>query len=366
MQDLKTQYQAIKPEIDEAVHRVLDSQEFILGDEVEYFEKEICSRLLCKHAIGVSSGTDAILAALMAIGTGPGDEVIVPAYSFISTASCVSRLGAIPVFCDIDPLTYNINIDKLLPLINYKTKAVIPVHIAGQMADMTRLMQMADVMGLYIIEDACQALGASEHMSMAGTVGDIGCFSFYPSKNLGGYGDSGMVVTDDEDLARRLRVIRSHGQDFKYHSLIIGGNLRMDAIQAAVLRVKLKYLPTWNKHRRYLADRYKYFLSDLNIGVPFEAPNKHHIYHLFMTRHENRDDLRKYLRERGVDTNVYYPTALPDQPCYWDSAYVTGLSVPEARRAARESLALPLYPELGLSDQEYVSACIHDFYRGTS
>jgi dTDP-4-amino-4,6-dideoxygalactose transaminase len=359
MQNFKVQYYGIKTEIDDAVHRVLESQEFILGKEVELFEEAICAWMGCKHAIGVSSGTDALIMALMAVGVGPGDEVIVPAYSFVSTATCVSRLGAIPVFCDIDPITYNIDVDKMVPLVNSKTKAIVPVHIAGQMADMKRIRHIADSTSLWVIEDACQAIGAREGTAMAGTIGDIGCFSFYPSKNLGGYGDSGMVITNNEDLARRLRIIRNHGQDYKYHSLIIGGNFRMDAIQGAVLRVKLRHLVKWNAQRRYLADRYKYFLSDVNVGLPFEDSTKYHVYHLFITRHENRDNIRKYLQGRGIDTNIYYPLTLPDQPIYCDDTI--GKSFPEARRAARESLALPLYPELGLSEQEYVSACIHDF-----
>jgi len=359
MQNFKVQYYGIKTEIDEAVHRVLESQEFILGKEVELFEEAIRIWMGCKYAIGVSSGTDALTMALMTVGVRSGDEVIVPAYSFVSTASCVSRLGATPVFCDIDPLTYNIDASKIVPLINSKTKAIIPVHIAGQMADTEKIRQIADLTSLWVIEDACQAIGAREGTAMAGTIGDIGCFSFYPSKNLGGYGDSGMVVTNDEDLAKRLRMIRNHGQDYKYHSSIMGGNFRMDAIQAAVLRVKLRHLVKWNAQRRYLADRYKYFLSDVNVGLPFEDSTKYHVYHLFMTRHENRDNIRLYLQGRGIDTNIYYPAALPDQPIYWDDTM--GLRYPEARRAAKESLALPLYPELGLTEQEYVSACIHDF-----
>jgi dTDP-4-amino-4,6-dideoxygalactose transaminase len=335
----------MRSEIYEAIERVVESQHFILGPEVERFEEELARYCGTRHAVAVSSGTDALLASLMACEIGPGDEVIVPSYSFVASASCISRLGATPVFVDICISDYNINANHIEAAITDKTKAIIPVHFAGQMADMDRIMLLAAAYGLVVIEDACQAIGASQHYKKAGSIGDMGCFSFFPTKNLGGYGDGGAIVTNDWCLYNKLMMIRNHGQKQKYYSRVLGGNFRMDEIQAAVLNAKFPYLDSWNAWRRRNAETYnKRLINSEVLDYPFEEIGNHHIYHLYIVGAQNeqsRGAMIKHLRDSGVDTGIYYPMSLPDQ---WIFPGVSGDDFPSARYASRTTIALPMRP----------------------
>ncbi len=362
--DLKAQYSTIRPEIRQAIDRVLDSQHFILGPEVEALEREIAAFCGARFAVGVSSGTDALLASLMVIGVGPGDEVVTTAYSFFATAGVIARLGARPVFTDIDSRTFNCDGSAMAKKITARTKAIMPVHLFGQMADMDAALDVARSKGISVIEDAAQAIGATAGGKAAGTVGDIGCFSFFPSKNLGGYGDGGMVITNDARLAEALRVIRVHGGKPKYHHHVVGGNFRLDALQAAVLRVKLKYLAQWSEKRRANADGYRQLFQELgfsdHVSLPDDAPG--HIYNQFVVRVAERDRLRTFLREHGVETEIYYPIALHLQECFAELGHRSG-DFPQAESAARDSLALPIYPELTPEQQRYVVEQIGAFYR---
>jgi dTDP-4-amino-4,6-dideoxygalactose transaminase len=363
--DLKAQYATIRSEVNEAIERVVESQHFILGPEVEALEQEVAAFCKAPFAVGVSSGTDALLAALMAIGTGPGDEVITTTYSFFATAGVIARLGARPVFADIDLNTYNLAPSAIARKITSRTKAIMPVHLFGQCAPMDPILEAAKAAGIYVIEDAAQAIGArDEQERQAGTIGDIGCFSFFPSKNLGAFGDGGMVVTNDPDLAETLRVIRVHGGKPKYHHKLVGGNFRLDALQAAVLRVKLKHLTTWTQMRRENADRYRSFFDQMRLSNCVSLPNDSagHIYNQFVVRLPERDRLRSFLRERGVETEVYYPIPLHLQECFAELAHRTG-DFSYAETAARDSLALPIYPELGAEQQRYVVQQIAEFYQ---
>lgn len=361
--DLKAQYSAIQPEIQQAIERVLDSQHFILGPEIEALEREIAAFCGARFAIGVSSGTDALLASLMVIGVGPGDEVVTTAYSFFATAGVIARLGARPVFTDIDAKTFNCDGRAMAKKITPRTKAIIPVHLFGQMAEMDAIVETARSKGIYVIEDAAQAMGATSNGKVAGTVGDIGCFSFFPSKNLGAYGDGGMIITNDARLAEALRVIRVHGGKPKYHHHVVGGNFRLDALQAAVLRVKLKYLRKWSEMRRANADRYRQCFQETGgrqrISLPEDSPG--HIYNQFVVLAADRDRLRAFLRERGVETEIYYPIPLHLQECFAELGYRNG-DFPKAESAARDSLALPIYPELTAEQQRYVVEQISAFY----
>jgi dTDP-4-amino-4,6-dideoxygalactose transaminase len=347
--DLRPQYAPIRDEIRSAIDRVLESQRFILGPEGEELERELALYCRCEHAIGVSSGTDALLAALMAIDLKPGDEVITTPYSFFATAGEVSRLGATPVFVDIDRRTLNIDPIGIEAKISSRTRAIIPVHLFGQMADMPAIMEIARRHQLIVIEDAAQAIGAEFDGRRAGSVGHMACFSFYPTKNLGAYGDAGMITTNDAALADRLRLLRSHGFKTKYHNQILGGNFRLDEIQAAVLRVKLKYLDGWTEARRNNAKLYRKSLSSPKCPARFELlselPNARHIYHQFVIRAEGRDDLMAHLREQGIGCEIYYPIPLHLQPCFKDLGYGRG-DLPVSEAAANETVALPLYPEL--------------------
>jgi dTDP-4-amino-4,6-dideoxygalactose transaminase len=352
--DLKTQYSTIRSDIRAAIERVVESQHFILGPEVEGLEQEIAAFCNARSAIGVSSGTDALLAALMAIGIGPGDDVITTTYSFFATAGVIARLGARPVFVDVDPKTFNLDSTKIEKKITSRTKAIMPVHLFGQCAGMGPIMEIARAKGIYVIEDAAQAIGAHDETGKgAGTIGHIGCFSFFPSKNLGAFGDGGMVITNDQKLAQIVKVLRVHG-----------GNFRLDALQAAVLRVKLKHLNEWTKMRRTNAKRYRALLSDRALSQCVSAPEDSagHIYNQFVARFPDRDRLRSFLREKGVETEVYYPAPLHLQECFRDLGYQTG-DFPQAEAAARESLALPIYPEISEEQQEYVVEKIREFYR---
>ena len=343
--DLKAQYAGIRDEIRAALDRVLESQHFILGPEVEAFESEIAAYCGSTYAIGVSSGTDALLLALMAVGIKPGDEVITTPYSFFATAGAIARLGARPVFADIEARTFNINSKGIEARITPRTRALVPVHLFGQMADMLSIMELARKHNLFVIEDAAQAIGAELNQKRAGSVGHMGCFSFFPSKNLGGFGDGGMITTNDADLAARMRLLRSHGFRAKYYSEQLG-NFRLDEIQAAVLRVKLKYLDRWTEGRRRNAAFYRESLSRLEtITLPYQMPHSRHIYNQFVIRSARRDELMAHLRKKQIGCEVYYPVPLHLQTCFKELSYKAG-ELPASEAAARESLALPIYPEL--------------------
>jgi dTDP-4-amino-4,6-dideoxygalactose transaminase len=383
--DLKPQYHFLKKELDEAVLKVAESQYFILGSEVENMEKEFCEYLNCKHAIGVSSGTDALLLALMAIDIQPGDEVIVPTYSFFATAGVVSRLNAIPVFTDVDPVTFNIDPEDVKKKITSKTKTIIPVHLYGQSADMDPIMKIAKEKNIIVIEDAAQAIGTEyKDGKCVGTIGDIGCFSFFPSKNLGGYGDGGLVTTNNDDLAYMLRIKRVHGGEKKYYHSVIGGNFRIDALQAAVLRVKLPHLDKWSEERRANAEYYtelfvKAGLAEESGRTKFDSKNKvllpkpiyknvsgvknYHIYNQFIIRAERRDDLKKFLTENEIGNEIYYPVPFHMQECFSNLNYNEG-DFPIAESASSTSLAIPVYPELKKEQQEFVVNKIQEFVQG--
>jgi dTDP-4-amino-4,6-dideoxygalactose transaminase len=364
--DLKEQYATIREEIRAAIDRVCESQQFILGAEVSALEEEISTFCNSRFAIGVSSGTDALLATLMALRIGPGDEVITSPYSFFATAGVIARLGARPVFVDIDPQTFNINVATIERCLTARTKAMLPVHLFGRCADMPTLMHVATQHGIPVIEDAAQAIGATDsHGRQAGTSGIAGCLSFFPSKNLGAFGDGGMILTQDVEVATRLRVLRVHGGEAKYYYRLIGGNFRLDAIQAAILRVKLQYLPRWTAARRKNADRYRRYYAEAGltdtISLPEDVPG--HIYNQFVIRCPERDRLQQFLREYGIATEVYYPLPLHLQECFRSLDYRCG-TFPQAEAAARETLALPIYPELSEEQQHYVVQRCRDFYRG--
>ncbi|MEW5797662.1 MAG: DegT/DnrJ/EryC1/StrS family aminotransferase [Bacteroidota bacterium] len=375
--DLKLQYKNIKQELDAAVQGVIESQYFILGPEVEKMERAMNAYIGCTHSLGVSSGTDALLLALMAIGIQPGDEVIVPTYSFFATAGVVSRLNAIPVFVDIDLTSYNIDPQKIPLKITSRTKAIIPVHLYGQSAAMDEIMKIAQDHSLYVIEDGAQAIGADyKDGRRVGTIGHIGCFSFFPSKNLGCFGDGGLVTTNDPELAEKMKYLRVHGMNPKYYHKYIGGNFRIDALQAAVLSVKLPHLDSWSAKRRENAKLYtelfvKKGLAEKPGVVTFDAKNKvllpeavyersgvhnYHIYNQFIIRVQHRDEVRKFITEKGIGNDVYYPVPFHEQECF--RTLDQGNDYPSANTAARESLALPIFPELTREQIEYVVATI--------
>ncbi len=365
--DLKAQYATIRDEVQEAVNRVLESQYFILGPEVQALEEEVAAYSQCKYGIGVSSGTDALLVSLMAIAIRPGDEVITTPYTFFSTAGSIARLGARPVFVDIDLKTYNIDPAKIDQAITPKTKAIIPVHLYGQMADMGPIMEIAERHGLYVIEDAAQAIGAEYKGHRAGSIGHLGCFSFFPSKNLGGIGDGGMVVSNDPELADRVRLLRNHGYRPKYYNKVVGGNFRLDAIQAAVLRVKLRHLDAWTAGRQSNAATYRRLFKEAglldgknSVVLPYDAGWGRYIYNQFVIRVPSRDELKAYLKENGIGCEIYYPVPLHLQECFADLGYKPG-DFPESEKAAQETLALPIYPELTVEMQEEVVRRIASF-----
>jgi len=359
--DLQAQYAPIRDEILSALTRVCDSQRFILGPEVDALERDLVTHLEAGHAIAVSSGTDALLAAMMALGIGPGDDVLTTAYSFFATAGCISRLGATPRLVDIDPVSYNLAPDALRAAITPQTRAIVAVHLYGQCADMDRVTAAASEAGVPVIEDAAQAIGARYHGRQAGSMGALGCFSFFPSKNLGAFGDGGLVTTRDEALAREVRLLRNHGAEPKYIHQRIGGNFRLDALQAAVLRVKLPHLGRWSGMRRANAAAYVDLIHDAGlgdrVGVPVEVPGCTHIYNQFIIRVPARDRVRAHLTERGIGSEIYYPVPFHLQPCFADLGYARG-DFPHAERAAEETLALPIYGELTRDQQALVVAAL--------
>jgi dTDP-4-amino-4,6-dideoxygalactose transaminase len=372
--DLKAQYSLIKTDVESAIAEVLQSQRFILGPKVEECEAAIARYCGCSHAIGMSSGSDALLACLMAENIGPGDEVITTPYTFFATVGAIARVGATPVFIDIDLQTYNLDADKIEAKITKQTRAIIPVHLYGQMADMDVVMSVARKYGLVIIEDAAQAIGAQYKRRSAGSIGHYGCFSFFPSKNLGAAGDGGMVVTQDSDRADKLKCLRSHGSKPKYHHKIIGGNFRLDALQAAIVTVKLKYLDQWTAARQRNAKHYSELLSDALASLsdqnfaPVTIPpvkTDRHIFNQYVIRTSRRDQLQDWLKQKKIETEIYYPVPMHLQECFSYLDHKVG-AFPESEGAANETLALPIYPELSADQINYVVDSIRDFVSADS
>ncbi len=378
--DLKAQYQTIKPEIERAVAEVLESQYFIMGPTLKALEDEIAEYCHTKYAVGCASGTDAILLALMALGIGAGDEVICPSYTFFATAGCIHRLGAIPVFADIDPVTYNMDLKSVHKAAKRckKLKAIMPVHLFGQAVDMTEYLELREDLCVPVIEDAAQAIGTlDKDGERAGSRSSIGCFSFYPSKNLGAYGDGGICTTSDETFAERLSILRVHGSKPKYYHSIVGLNSRLDALQAAILRVKLKYLDQWTQGRQSNAARYDQLFSDAGAkdsssplsdgGFPLRTPATpdapaRHIYNQYVIRvpEDIRDGLRDELKNKNVGTEIYYPLPLHEQKCFAYLGYSPG-DLPQSEQAARQTLALPVYPELTEEQIQHVANTVVSF-----
>ena len=362
--DLQAQYRPLRDEILAAITRVCDSQRFIMGPEVDALERELAAQLGVRHAISVSSGTDALLLALMTLGIGPGDEVVTPTYSFFATAGCVSRVGAKPVLVDIDPATFNIDPAQAVAAITPRTKAIVPVHLYGLAAELGPLMAAADRAGIAVIEDAAQAIGATYKSRPLGGIGALGCFSFFPSKNLGAFGDAGLLTTNDDALAQQARLLRTHGMQPKYYHHVVGANFRMDALQAAILRVKAPHLDAWTEGRRRNAAKYRMLFHeaglDGSIGLPSEPADRRHIYNQFVIRTSERDALKRHLDEHGIGNEIYYPVPFHLQPCFADLGYARG-AFPHAERAATETLAIPIYGELTDAQQRTVVSTIEQF-----
>ncbi|MCX5667854.1 MAG: DegT/DnrJ/EryC1/StrS family aminotransferase [Candidatus Omnitrophica bacterium] len=345
--DLTAQYKSIKSEIDATIARVVDSQHFILGSEVEAFEKEVAVYCGTKYAVGVASGTDALILSLKALGIGPGDEVITTPFTFFATAESVSLVGAKPVFVDVDPKTYCINPELIEDKITKNTKAIMPVHLFGQCADMDRILEIAKINNLKVIEDTAQAMGATYKGKQAGSMGDIGALSFFPSKNLGGFGDGGMIITNNKELADKIRMLRVHGSTVRYIHSAIGMNSRLDAFQAAILRVKLRHLNKWLDGRRKVARYYDENLKGLPVITPYAPSYNTHTYHLYVLRVKpSPEKLAKALNDAGIEARTYYPVSLHLQECYKNLGYKKG-DLKESESASPETLAIPIYPELG-------------------
>lgn len=366
--DLRPQYEALRHELDAALLRVAESQGFILGPEVERFESAAAAYCGARYALGVSSGTDALILALMTLSIGPGDEVILPPFTFFATAGSVARVGATPVFADIDPVDFNISPDAIRRAITPRTKAIMPVHLFGQCADMRAILTIAAEHGLAVIEDAAQAIGSTFENAPAGSLGSIGCFSFFPSKNLGAFGDAGLVTTSDDVLAERMRILRVHGAEERYYHRFVGGNFRIDAIQAAVLGVKLPHLDSWTEGRRRNAATYRELFDRRGltgaagpITLPAELPGRFHIYNQYVVRCRDRDALKRHLDGLKIGNAIYYPLSLHLQECFRGLGHSDG-DFPESERASREVLALPVFPELASSDLETVVEAIGRFY----
>lgn len=380
--DLKAQYRQIEPEILNALQEVCSSQYFILGERVKELEEKVADYCQCSHGIGVSSGTDALLVALMALGIGPGDEVLTTPFTFFATGGVIARLGARPIFCDVASADFNLTAASVAEAIERRcevrdgslvnrtsggaVRALMPVHLFGQMAEMDSLMELAKEHGLYVIEDAAQAIGAEDERGRrAGSVGHIGCFSFFPSKNLGALGDAGMCTTNDPELAEKIRILRVHGGKPKYHHAIVGGNFRLDALQAAALLVKLPYLDGWTSKRQANADFYTAAIEQLGLGDRVVTPpitrGYRHIFNQYVIRAQRRDDLRDHLRQAEIGTEIYYPVPLHVQKCFAECGYRPS-DCPQSMRAAQEVLALPIYPELTRTQLEHVVESIRRFY----
>jgi len=363
--DLGIQFAQIRAEVMQAVTHVLETQRFVLGPEVEHLEAEISNHVGCRFAVACASGTDALILALLAAGIGPGDEVITTPFTFVATAGAITRVGAKPVFVDIDPNTYNLDPAKIHHALSPKTRAIIPVHLFGLAAEMRPIISLAAQNGIVVIEDAAQAIGAVCHGQNVGTIGSMGCFSFFPSKNLGGAGDGGIVTTNDANYADRLRLLRVHGSRRKYEYEILGMNSRLDAMQAAILRVKLRYLNQWTEQRRRNAERYRRFFAQSNSGghvaLPVEPDGMRHVYNQFTIRCTERDLLREHLLGKKIPTEIYYPYPLHLQPAFAYLGYQDG-SLPHAESAAREVLSLPIYPELTEDQQRTIASSVNHFW----
>jgi dTDP-4-amino-4,6-dideoxygalactose transaminase len=369
MLDLKAQYVAIKAEIDEAIQKVVSSQHFINGPEVAALEEDVAAYSRVDHCIGVSSGSDALLLALMALDVGPGDEVITTPYTFFATVGAIVRLGAHPVFVDIDPVSYNIDPAGIEAKVTPRTKAIIPVHLYGQCADMDPILGVARRHGLAVIEDAAQAIGAEYKGTRAGAMGTIGCFSFFPSKNLGAFGDGGAVVTNDAGLASKMKILRSHGSSPKYYHKYVGGNFRLDTLQAAVLKVKLRYLDTWTARRQQNAAFYDAAFTRLGLRGPLlETPrvsHSRHIFNQYVVRFAERDAMQEHLKHRQIITEVYYPLPMHLQECFAILGLRRG-DFPESEKAALHTLALPVYPELTQAQKQRVVDSVASYYQSAS
>ncbi len=359
--DLKAQYQSIHAEIDAAVARILRGGAFILGDELSAFEDEFASYCGVSSALGVGSGTDALQLALRACEVGPGDEVILPSHTSVATIVAVELTGAKPILVDIDPRLYTLDPDQILPAVTSRTRAIIPVHLYGQPADMTPILQLARRGGFFVIEDCAQAHGAMLQGRRVGAWGDLAAFSFYPTKNLGAYGDGGMVVTKDKTLAERVRLLRQYGWESRYVSVVKGLNSRLDEIQAAILRVKLRHLDRWNEKRIKLAHLYDEQLSGTELTLPVSPSGSRHVYHQYVVRHPQRDFLRTFLRQRGIQSLIHYPVPIHLQPAYLGLGYPPG-SLPFSELAAREVLSLPMYPEMTEAMVFKISETVRDFF----
>ncbi len=365
--DLKREYRTIKPEIDAAIEEVVESQMFKLGPKVAEFERRVAEYCGTKRAVGVASGSDALLLALMAVGVGIDDEVITTPYTFFATGGAIARLGAVPVFVDIDPLTYNLDPGLLEQAITDKTRAIMPVHLYGQCADMDPIMDIACRAEVPVIEDAAQAIGAEYHGRRAGSIGAMGCFSFFPSKNLGGYGDGGMITTDSDELADLLISLREHGQTLKeggqtemYHHWTIGLNSRLDALQAVILTVKLQHLDEWSDGRARNAAYYRKRFEGTPVAAPQVMPECRHIYNQFVIRVSNRDELRAHLKEKGIGCAIYYPVPLHRQACFSSLGMGSG-DMPESERASMETLSIPIFSLLTEEEMDYVATSILEF-----
>jgi dTDP-4-amino-4,6-dideoxygalactose transaminase len=364
--DLNAQHRTIRDEVLAEVTRVIDSQKFILGDDVKALEKDVAAYCSTKHAIGCASGSDALLLALMALDIGPGDKVVTTPYTFFATVGAIVRLGATPVFADIEPDTFNLDVACVADILarNPDVRAIIPVHLFGACADMESLCSLAAAKGIAVIEDAAQAIGSEYNSRRAGSIGQIGCFSFFPSKNLGAFGDGGILTVNDDTLAERLRALRVHGTRKKYYHEWVGVNSRLDSLQAAVLRVKLRYLDSWTAARQRNADLYRRYIREM--AIPIVAPavkpyQTRHIYNQFVIIGERRNELQAFLKGCGIGTEVYYPLPMHLQACFSNLGYRAG-DFPLSERLADESLALPVYPELAPEDIEYVCQSLKQFY----
>lgn len=363
--ELSLQHQQLKEEIQQALDRVMNSGHFILGENVRALERDVAAYSGVKHGIGVANGSDALYLSLLACGVGEGDEVITSAFTFFATAGAIARVGAVPVFVDIDPLTFNIDPSQIEAKITAKTKAIMPVHLYGQCADQEEINRLAAHYRLEVIEDAAQAIGATFRGRKTGALGTMACFSFFPTKNLGAYGDGGMIVTERDDLADKLRTLRAHGSKPKYYHHVLGCNSRLDELQAAILNVKLPHLETWIAKRQAIARQYDVLLSEQcpEVVTPVIAPDRRHVFHQYTIRAPRRNELQAYLKENGVETMVYYPKPLHLQPVFEYLGYREG-DLPETEKACGEALSLPMFPELTAEQQQYVVACIRRFYGG--
>lgn len=359
--DLKAQYQSIKNEIDAAVLGVMASGHFVLGPNVKALEAELAEYVGCQYGVGLASGTDALRLSLAALDVGPGDEVITTPFTFVATASTISHAGARPMFVDIDPRTFNIVPAQIEAAITGRTKAIVPVHLYGQPAEMDAIMDVARRHNLYVIEDCAQAIGATDDGRHIGSFGDVACFSFYPTKNLGAYGDGGMVTTNNPELAERIEVLRQQGSKTRYYHDVLGFNSRLDEMQAALLRVKLRHLDTWQAKRRRVAARYDELLGNLDVEIPFIRPGVTHVYHQYTIRVPRRDDLHQFLKDRDIGTMIYYPLPLHLQQLYHDLGYAED-SLPVSEQAAREVISLPIYPELAEEQIRIVAEAIGEFF----